>query len=140
MGRNFFQEIKSPLLSMDNKIYDFIASFAKSKSAFSSTQYDWVARRGKYGLYTVLADLAPTVRHYAITVALLLSIWYSLHLVKARFRTEQVLKSCIDDLILTAYVAATASPSNHSTNIGRPLGLETAEVRCKVCIRQKNLE
>ena len=47
---------------MDSKKFDFIASFAKSTTTVSSVQYDWVARRGKYSLYTVLTDLAPTVR------------------------------------------------------------------------------
>ena len=46
---------------MDSTIYDFMASFAKSTTSVSSAQYDWVARRGIYSIYTMLTNLAPSV-------------------------------------------------------------------------------
>ncbi len=45
-----------------NTTRDFAATFANTVSVTSTCQYDWIARTGKHGLFTLLSKLAPKVR------------------------------------------------------------------------------
>ena len=45
-----------------NTIRDFAATFANTVTVTSTCQYDWIARTGKHGVFTLLSKLAPKVR------------------------------------------------------------------------------
>ena len=44
-----------------NTIRDFAATFATTVTVPSTCQYDWMARTGKHGVFTLLSQLAPKV-------------------------------------------------------------------------------
>jgi hypothetical protein len=48
-----------PRASSSNR--DFAASFANCVTVFSVQEFDWVARRGRYGIFELMRLLAPKV-------------------------------------------------------------------------------
>ena len=57
-------------------ILDFAATLTTTVTASSTCQYDWIARTGKHGVYTLLSKLAPKVQFNEDRMSLMRPIIY----------------------------------------------------------------
>jgi hypothetical protein len=54
---------------------DFATSFATFVTAFAESRFEWIARKGRHGIFELLKNLAPKARAIEINVIYGYLVW-----------------------------------------------------------------